>query len=76
MAWIGNPSAKHLPLTKSGNHHAFVFQDFLTKFPLMFPVPDQKATHLAQLLAEKVVSLFGVPDCLLSDQVLTITFDD
>ena len=65
-----------IPLTKSGNHHVFAFQDFLTKFPLMFPVPDQKATRLAQLLAEKVVPLFGVPDCLLSDRALTITFDD
>ena len=34
----------------------------------MFPVPDQKATHLAQLLPEEVVSLFGVPECLLSDR--------
>ena len=47
-----------------------------TKFPLVFLVPDQKATRLAQLLVEKVVPPFGVPDCLLSDQALTITFDD
>ena len=32
-----------LPVTDSGNHHVVVFQDFLTKWPLAFPVPDQKA---------------------------------
>ena len=57
-----------LPLTKSGNRHVVVFQDFLTKFPLVYPVPDRKATRLACLLAEEVIPLFGVPESLLSDQ--------
>ena len=57
-----------LPPTKSGNRHVVVFQDFLTKFPLMYPVPDQKALHLARLLAEEVIPLFGVPEHLLSDR--------
>ena len=57
-----------LPLTKSGNRHVVVFQDFLTKFPLVYPVPDQKATSLARLLAEEVIPLFGVPESLLSDR--------
>ena len=56
-----------LPPIKSGNRHV-VFQDFLTKFPLVYPVPDQKASRLARLLAEEVVPLFGVPECLLSDR--------
>jgi len=55
-----------LPLTKSGNCHVVVFQDYLTKFPLVFPVPDQKAVRLARLLVEEVVPLFGVPESLLS----------
>ena len=57
-----------LPPTKSGNRHVAVFQDFLTKFPLVYPVPDQKASRLARLLAEEVVPLFGVPEHLLSDR--------
>jgi len=57
-----------LPLTKSGNRHVVVFQDYLTKFPLVFPVPDQKAVRLAKLLVEEVVPLFGVPESLLSDR--------
>lgn len=44
------------------------FQDFLTKWPLVFPVPDQKAVQLVKLLTEEVVPLFGVPEALLSDR--------
>ena len=50
-----------LPLTKHGNRHVVIIQDFLTKFPLVFPVPDQKAIQLIKLLAEEVISLFGMP---------------
>ena len=44
-----------LPKTEAGNKHVVVFQDFLSKWPLVFPVPDQKAIRLARLLAEEVV---------------------
>ena len=57
-----------LPLTTAGNRHVVVFQDFLTKFPLVFAVPDQKAIRLTKLLAEEVIPLFGVPEALLSDR--------
>ena len=57
-----------LPVTKAGNRHVVVFQDFLTKFPLVFPVPDQKSICLAKLLVEHVIPLFGVPEALLSDR--------
>ena len=56
-----------LPRTESGNKHV-VFQDFLSKWPLVFPVPDQKAIRLARLLVEEVVPMFGVPEGLLSDR--------
>ena len=29
-----------LPLTDTGNRHVLVFQDFLTKWPLVYPMPD------------------------------------
>ena len=57
-----------LPRTDQGNKHVVVFQDFLTKFPLVFAVPDQKAIRLAHLLVEEVIPLFGVPEALLSDR--------
>ena len=56
-----------LPKTESGNKHVVVFQDFLSKWPLVFPVPDQKALRLAQLLVQEVIPFFGVPEALLSN---------
>ena len=53
--------------TKSGNRHVVVFQDFLTKSPLVYPVTE-KASCLARLLAEEVVPMFGVPEYLLLDR--------
>ena len=57
-----------LPITKSGNRYVIVFQDFLTKWPLVLPAPDQKAIRIARLVAEEVLPMFGVPECLLSDR--------
>ena len=61
-----------LPLTKHGNRHVVIIQEFLTKFPLVFPVPDQKAIWLMRLLAEEVIPLFGMPEALLSDQSINM----
>ena len=57
-----------LPVTEKGNRYVIVFQDFLTKWPLVFPAPDQKAIRIARLLAEEVLPLFGCPESLLSDR--------
>lgn len=57
-----------LPCTERGNKHVVVFQDMLTKRPMAFPVPDQKAERLCRLLCEEVVPMFGVPEALLSDR--------
>ena len=57
-----------LPTTERGNRHVVVIQDIFTKWPLVFPVPDQKASRIAKLIAEEVVPLFGVPESLLSDR--------
>ena len=48
-------------------NHVVVFQDFLTKWPLALPVPDQKAIRLVRLLTEEVASWFGLPEASLSD---------
>ena len=56
-----------LPKTESGNKFAIVFQDFLTKWPMVYPAPNQKAIRIAHLLADEIVPLFGVPEALLSD---------
>lgn len=55
------------PRTDQGNRYALVFQDFLSKWLLVFPMPDQKSIRIAQILVQEVVPLFGVPEALLSD---------
>ena len=56
-----------LPCTDLGNKHVVVFQDMFTKFPLVFPVPDQKSERIVKLVCEEVVPLFRVPEALLTD---------
>ena len=51
-----------------GNRYVIVMQNILTKQPLVFPAPDQKANRIAQLLVDEVLPMFGVPEALLSDQ--------
>ena len=55
-----------LPVTEHGNRYLIVFQDFLTRWPFVFPAPDQKAIRIVRLL-EEIVPVIGVPDALLSD---------
>ena len=50
-----------LPKTADGNYHVVVFQDYLTKWPLVFSVAEQKAITLAKLLVEEVVPFCGLP---------------
>ena len=57
-----------LPRTEQGNKHVIVFQDMFTKWPLVFPAPDQKTERIVRLLCEEVVPLFGVPEALLTDR--------
>ena len=56
-----------LPTTNRGNRYILVFQDFLTKWPMAFPMPDQKLHRIAELLVNEMIPQFGVPECLLSD---------
>lgn len=57
-----------LPCTEQGNKHVIVFQDMFSNWPLVFPIPDQRAERVARLLCEEVVPMFGVPEALLSDR--------
>ena len=57
-----------LPRTNQENRYVIVFQDFLSKWPMVFPVPDQKAVRIVKLLVEEVIPMFGVPEALLTDR--------
>ena len=57
-----------LPVTKKGNRYVVVLQDFFTKWPLVFPTPDQKSPRLVKLIVEELIPMFGVPEAILSDR--------
>ena len=57
-----------LPTTEQGNRYVLVFQDFLTKWPMVYPMPDQKSIRIVELLVNEVIPQFGVPESLLSDR--------
>ena len=46
-----------LPKTTQGNKYVLVFQDFLTKWPMVYPIPDQKSQRIAEILVQEVLSL-------------------
>ena len=56
------------PRSYLGNQYAVVFMDYLTKWPEVYPTPDQSATTIANLLVREIVSRHGVPSELLSDR--------
>lgn len=56
------------PRSLDGNQYAIVFVDYLTKWPEVFPVPDQSAATVAKLLVEEIVSRQVVPSEILSDR--------
>lgn len=57
-----------LPKTRRGNKYVIVFQDYLTKWPLVYPLSDQRALTVARILVEEVIPFFGVPESSLSDR--------
>ena len=54
--------------TRKGNKYVIVFQDYLTKWPLVYPLADQKAQTIAKILVEEIIPFFGVAESLLSDK--------
>ena len=57
-----------LPATERGNKHVVVFQDYFTKWPMVFPVPDQKTLRIVELLTKEVIPFCGVPEAVLTDR--------
>ena len=57
-----------IPTTPSGNRHLLTMQCYLTKFLIAIPLPDIRATTIADVLARHLICQFGAPKALLSDQ--------
>ncbi len=43
-----------LPKTNDGNQYIVIAQDYFTKWPEAFPIPDQKATTVADVLVNQL----------------------
>jgi len=57
-----------LPVTEQGNKHIVVVQDYFTKWPKVFAVPDQKTVRIVELLTKEVIPFCGVPEAVLTDR--------
>ena len=57
-----------LPMTALGNKHVLVFQDLFTKWPMVYPIPDQKSERIVRILVDEIIPFCGVPEALLSDR--------
>ena len=51
--------------TKAGNHDVLVFRNIITKWPMVFQVPNQRASQLVKLLVNSILPFCGVPEALL-----------
>lgn len=57
-----------LPMTKRRNIYIIVFMDYFTKWVETFPVPDQTAETTARVMLNEIISRYGCPLALHSDQ--------
>ena len=54
--------------TELGNQHILVVTDFFTKWAEAYPVKDQCAATIADVIVTEFFSRFGTPEIILSDQ--------
>ena len=62
----------HLPKTQQGNKHVLVIQDYLSKWPWVFPIRDQKTTRIMDILVKESVWGAGCTSIRLWNQLLVI----
>lgn len=56
------------PETNNGNRYLLVAMDYFSKWPEVYPIPNQEATTVADQLVNDWISRFGVPLELHTDQ--------
>ena len=68
MERIAIDIAGEFPVTKRGNKYILVIQDYYTKWVECFAMHNTESATVAKLLVNEVVSRFGVPNKIHSDQ--------
>ena len=64
-----------LPVTSRGNCYILIVTDLFTKWVEAFPLKETSAGTLANILVDEVVSRYGVPTSIHSDQGKNICGD-
>ena len=57
-----------LPTTERGNKYILIIADYFTKWTEVFPIPNQEATTVADILVKEHICWYGVSMILHSDQ--------
>lgn len=57
-----------LPMTENGNRYILVISDYFTKWVECLPMRNIETCTVAKLLVEEVISRFGIPRQIHSDQ--------
>ena len=57
-----------LPISNAGNKYQLIVADYFTKWPEAYPLPNQEATTVAEVVVNEFVCRFGVPLEIHSDQ--------
>ena len=57
-----------LPITETGNKYILIVTDYFMKWVEAYPMPNQEATTVAELLVKQFICRFGVPLLIHSDQ--------
>ena len=68
MERIATDILGELPVTDKGNRYILVVSDYYTKWTEAFPMPNMEARTVADIIVREVVSRFGVPYIIHSDQ--------
>ena len=56
------------PITDNGNKYVLVVMDYFSKWPEVYPIPNQEAKTIANVIVDNWISRFGVPMELHTDQ--------
>ena len=68
MEWIAVEVLGPLPTTDGGNKYLLIAADYFTKWVEAYPLPNQEATTLAEVLVKEFACRFGIPQIIHSDQ--------